>query len=175
MAERKNRQLLEVVRASLLEAHMPTRYWGEAITTATYLINKLPSSTLQFQTPLSVLHDAINTPTVSNLPPKVFGCTTFVHLHKPLRNKLEPRALKCVFVGYAQHQKGYRCYHPSTHKLYVTLDVVFQEDKMYYSTPEMISDEDNQGFLQAPKDNLYHLDVICGNITPNLSHMLQQR
>jgi len=57
-------------------------------------------------------------------------------------------------------KKGYRCYHPPTHKLYVTLDVVFYEDKMYYSTPEMISDEDNQGNLQAPKDNLYHLDVI---------------
>ena len=118
---------------------------GEAIKAAAYLNNKLPSNTLQFQTPLSVLYDAIKSPTVSNLPLKVFGCTSFVHLHKPLRHKLEPRALKCVFVGYAQHQKGYRCYHPPTHKLYVTLDVVFHEDKMYYSTPKMISDEDNQG------------------------------
>ena len=31
---------------------------------------------------------------------------------------------------------------------------------MYYSTLEMISNEDNQGNLQAPKDNMYHLDVI---------------
>ena len=67
-----------------------------------------------------------------------------------------------MFVGYAQHQKGYRCYHPPTHKLYITLDIVFHEDKMYYSTPEMINDEDNQGNLQAPNDNLYHLDVISG-------------
>jgi hypothetical protein len=64
------------------------------------------------------------------MPPKIFGCTTFVHLHKPLRNKLEHQALKCVFVGYAQHQKGYHCYHPPTHKLYVTFDVIFHEDRM---------------------------------------------
>jgi hypothetical protein len=139
---------------------MPTRNRGEAITAAAYLINRLPSSTLQFQTPLSVLHDAIKSPTVLNLLPKVFGCTTFVHLHKPLRNKLETQAIKCVFVGYAQHQKGYRCYHPSTHKLYVTLNVLFHEDKMYYSTSEMINDKDNQGNLQAPKDNMYYLDAI---------------
>ena len=44
ITEHKNRHLLEVVRASLFKAHMSTKYWGEAITTATYLINRLPSS-----------------------------------------------------------------------------------------------------------------------------------
>jgi hypothetical protein len=28
-----------------------------------------------------------------NLPPKVFGCVAYVHLHKGLRTKLEPRGL----------------------------------------------------------------------------------
>uniref|UniRef100_A0A2N9HZW3 Integrase catalytic domain-containing protein n=1 Tax=Fagus sylvatica TaxID=28930 RepID=A0A2N9HZW3_FAGSY len=48
VAERKNRHLLEVVRASLFGAHMPTSYWGEAVTvtTAAYLINReCPSET----------------------------------------------------------------------------------------------------------------------------------
>ena len=48
VAEQKNCHLLEVVRASLFGAHMPTSYWGEAITTAAYLINRVPSSSLQF-------------------------------------------------------------------------------------------------------------------------------
>jgi hypothetical protein len=155
VAERKNRQLLEVVRASLFEAHMSTKYWGEAITAATYLINRIPSSTLGFQTPLSVLHKAICSPTVSHLQLRVFGCTAFVHLHKPLRNKLDPRALKCIFVGYAQHQKGYRCYHPPTQKLYVTLDVVFHENRMYYSAPESSSQEHNKDNWQTCYDDLY--------------------
>ena len=51
VAERKNRHLLEVVCASLIEAHMPLSYWGHALTSATYLINQVPSSTIDFRTP----------------------------------------------------------------------------------------------------------------------------
>ncbi|RVW41649.1 Retrovirus-related Pol polyprotein from transposon RE2 [Vitis vinifera] len=40
VAERKNRHLLEVVRASLIAAKTPISYWGEAITSAAYLINR---------------------------------------------------------------------------------------------------------------------------------------
>ena len=96
----------------------------------------MPSNSLQFETPFNVLHQALSAPSVPNLPPKVCGCVAFVHLHKPLRHKLEPQALRCVFVGYALHQKGYRCYHPTSRKEYVTLDVVFHEEEMYYSAPE---------------------------------------
>ena len=48
VAKRKNRHLLEDVRASLIEAHMPLSYWGEALTSAAYLLNRVPSSTINF-------------------------------------------------------------------------------------------------------------------------------
>ena len=73
---------------------MPLTYWGEAFVSAAYLINRAPSSTINFQTPFQALADAIVTPTVPNLPPRVFGCVAFVHLHKHHRNKLTPRALR---------------------------------------------------------------------------------
>ena len=38
----------------------------------------------------------------------------------------------CVFIGYSDFQKGYRCYHPPTDTLYVTLDVSFRESEPYY-------------------------------------------
>ena len=123
--------MLEIVRACLLEAHMPTSYWGEALTSAIYLINRVPSRTLQFQTPFQALHNSIHAPTTSNLPPRVFGCVAFVHLHKHQRSKLTPQALRCVFLGYAQNQKGYRCYHPPKNNMYTTLDVVFHEDNIF--------------------------------------------
>ncbi|KAK0589507.1 hypothetical protein LWI29_015242 [Acer saccharum] len=94
------------------------------------------SSAMMFQTSLQSLIAAISAPTVSNVQSKVFGYVAFVHFHKPLQNKLEPRALRCVFVRYGLHQKGYRYYHPHFHKIYVTLEVTFHEDVMYYSNPK---------------------------------------
>ena len=107
VAEQNNRHLLEVVRASLIEAHMPLFYWGHALTSAAYLINRVPSSTIDFRTPSHALIEAIVAPVGQNLPPHIFGYVAFVHLHKRQRNKLTPRALRCVFLGYAAYQKGY--------------------------------------------------------------------
>ncbi|RVW89075.1 Retrovirus-related Pol polyprotein from transposon RE1 [Vitis vinifera] len=63
----------KVVRAFLIAAKTPISYWGEAITSATYLINRVPSSSINFQTPLQALTNAVVAPTIPNLPPRVFG------------------------------------------------------------------------------------------------------
>lgn len=131
VAKQKNRQLLEVVHASLIEAHMPLSYWGEALNSAAYLINWVPSSSIDFQTSFQALSDAVVAATVPNLPPHIFGCVAFVHLHKHQCNKLTPLALRCVFLGYATHQKGYRCYHLPTRRMFITMDVVFHEDCIF--------------------------------------------
>ena len=107
VVERKNRHLLEVVRASLIAAKLPISYWVEAITSAAYLISWVPSSSINFQTPLQALTNVIVAPTVPNLPPRVFSWVAFVHLHKHQCTKLTSHALQCVFVGYALHKKGY--------------------------------------------------------------------
>ena len=52
VAERKNWHLLEVARASLIAAKIPISYWGEAVTSAVYLINRVPFNSIDFQTPL---------------------------------------------------------------------------------------------------------------------------
>ena len=142
---------------------MPTNYWGEAITTAAYLINRVPSSSLQFQTPFDVLHHTVSAPTIPNMSPKVFGCVAFVYLQKGLRTKLEPQALRCVFVGYALHKKGYRCCHPPFRKLYVTLDVVFHENDMYYSAFESSLQGENGDEVQTLQHPLDNLDFISGD------------
>lgn len=43
VAERKNRTLCESARNMLFDAGLPTKYWGEAISTACYIQNRLPT------------------------------------------------------------------------------------------------------------------------------------
>jgi hypothetical protein len=51
MAERKNRHLLDVTRTLLLQASVPSRFWVEALSTAVFLINRLPSTVIDFDSP----------------------------------------------------------------------------------------------------------------------------
>ncbi|RVW54333.1 Retrovirus-related Pol polyprotein from transposon RE1 [Vitis vinifera] len=137
VAERKNRHLLEVVRASLIAAKTPISYWGEAITSAAYLINRVPFSSINFQTPLQALTNAEVAPTVPNLPPRVFGCMTFVHLHKHQCTKLTSHALQysMYFSSESELQGEY-------HKEIQTLDYdyhISEEDESRQS--ELVNQE----------------------------------
>ena len=124
-AERTNRQIMEIVRASLFGMNLPKYYWGEAVKSAAYLINRIPSSAIEFQSPQQKMESLLSVPHLPNLEPRVFGCTVYVHIPKVLRSKLDPCAKRCVFVGYSEFQKGYRCYDPHHQKLHVTLDASF--------------------------------------------------
>jgi hypothetical protein len=67
------------------------------------------------------------------VPPKVFGCVWFVKDHQPTVGKLNPQAVKCIFVGYASTQKVYKCWDPIGRRLFVSMDVTFREAKPYYT------------------------------------------
>ena len=64
---------------------------------------------------------------------KVFGCIAYVHVLDELRTKLDPKAEKCVFIGYSLEQKGDKCYNPVTRQLRVSRDVVFDEMASWYA------------------------------------------
>ena len=132
VAEWKNRTLLEMTRAIMLESHVPTYLWPEAVATANYLTNRLPTKALNYQTPLEALQIHQSIPSSHSLPSRIFGCTIYVHYPKRVRHKLEPRVVKRVFVGYGKNQKGYRCFDPLTRRMYTTMDCEFLETKFYY-------------------------------------------
>ncbi|KAL6349124.1 hypothetical protein AAG906_033780 [Vitis piasezkii] len=134
-AEKKNMHILETTRALLINAHVPNRYWSDAVATTVHLLNRMPTKVLQFQTPLKVISDHVSLPTILMIPPRIFGCVAFVHLHKNQRTKLDPCAVRCLFLGYGVHKKGYRCYDPIGKRTYITMDVTFLESKKKFPSP----------------------------------------
>ena len=139
IAERKNRHLLETARALLFTSNVPHRYWGEAVLSAAYLINRLPSKVLNFSTPYQVFKNFFpHYRAFSDLPLKIFGCTAYVHNHSfQIHSKLEPKASKCIFIGYAAHQKGYKCFCPTDHRVYTSMNVTFDESSPYYGKTDI--------------------------------------
>lgn len=126
-AERKHRHILDTVRALLLSASCPDRFWGEAALTAVYTINRVPSSVLANISPFEKLFN--KSPDYTLLRP--FGCVSFVLLPPPERNKLEPRARLCCFLGYGVEHKGYRCWDPISNRLRISRHVTFWEHTMF--------------------------------------------
>lgn len=122
-AERKHRDIVEKGLALLSQASVPLKFWDEAFLTATYLINRLPSSVLNFQTPFQHLYSTA--PEFNHL--KVFGCACWPNLRPFNSRKLSYRSIRCAFLGYSPLHKGYKCLDISTGRVYISRDVIFDE------------------------------------------------
>ena len=59
---------------------------------------------------------------------RTFGCACWPNLRPYNARKLEFRSKQCVFLGYSNHHKGFKCLEPSTGRVYVSRDVVFDEN-----------------------------------------------
>jgi hypothetical protein len=89
----------------------------------------MPSRILGMKSPAELLLGKCD----FKVPPKVFGCVCFVKDHRPTVGKLDPQATKCIFVGYASTQKGYKCWDPTGRMLFLSMDVTFREKEPYYT------------------------------------------
>jgi len=136
VAERKNRHIAEIARAMLNEKNLPNYLWAEAVATAVYIMNRTPTAAVHGMTPEEKFTG--KKPDVSHL--RVFGCIAYVHVPDEKRSKLDPKAEKCIFIGYSSEQKGYRCFNPSTRKWQVSRDVVFDEMASWYSPLKVAED-----------------------------------
>ncbi|GJZ50579.1 cysteine-rich receptor-like protein kinase 8 [Tanacetum coccineum] len=121
--ERKHRHILEVARALRFQSSLPLRFWGDCVTTATYLINRFPSPILKYKTPYEMILN--KEPDYSSL--RVFGCFAVATNPSRIPDKFAPKGVPCVFIGYPAHQKGYKLYNLLTHSCFVSRDVQFHE------------------------------------------------
>jgi hypothetical protein len=60
----------------------------------------------------------------------------FVPSH--LRSKFDKKAIRCIFVGYDNERKGWKCCDPNTNPCYTSRDVVFDEASSWWSSQAVV-------------------------------------
>lgn len=109
-----------MARCMLLDANMDKKFWGEAVSTANFLQNRLPIRATE-KTPHELW---LNEKTyVKNL--HVFVCKALVHVPKEHRKKLDAKSEEYIFIRNIEESKAYRFLNAATGALKISLDAVF--------------------------------------------------
>lgn len=127
VAERYNRTILESAKSMLHFSGLKLELWAEASACAVYLLNRVLCKAMTDMTPYEGWHK--RKPNLSHL--RVFGCYAYAHVPKEERLKLDPKGLKCVFVGYCETQKAFRLRDPASNKVKISRDVLFNEKDLF--------------------------------------------
>src|SRR5579859_5146914 len=123
VAEKINCTLFDMVCPMLDSSGTLLELWSEALHTACYIRNRLPSRSLDGKSP----HEAWTgtKPNVGHI--RKFGSLVYCHIPKKSgRKKLEGKALRTYLVGYQSHGI-YRVYHPETKSIRITRDLKIHE------------------------------------------------
>ena len=85
-----------------------------------------------------------------------------------LWKKLDPKAEKCIFIGYSLEQKGYRCYNPIKGEFRVSKAIIFDEMISWYASSgdALKEDDDHDSYVQTEKKESQSLS---GPETPSSS------
>lgn len=123
VVERRNQTVVGTARSMLKAKGLPGEFWGEAVTTAVYILNRASTKGAGGRTPYELWTGS--RPAVHHL--RTFGCVAHVKTTGHLK-KLDDRSKPTIFVGYEPGSKAYRTYDPATRRVCVTRDVVFDEE-----------------------------------------------
>jgi hypothetical protein len=123
VVERHNATVVGAARSMLKAKGLPNQFWGEAVLTAVYILNRTPTRSVKGVTPFEVWYG--RKPSVHHFC--TFGCIVYVKNTKPFLSKLDDRGRRMIFIGYEQGTKAYRVYDPMTDHVHITRDVIFDE------------------------------------------------
>nr|GEV59697.1 hypothetical protein [Tanacetum cinerariifolium] len=126
VSKRRNRTLLDMVQSMMSQKTLPKSFWDYALETVVLILNMVPTKKVE-KTPYEVWHG--QAPKLSYL--KVWGCEALVKqdtLTKP--DKLEPRSIKCIFIGHPKETIRYSFYYPPENKVLVARNAEFLENSL---------------------------------------------
>ena len=135
-----NRTIAERVRCMRLNARLPKVFWTETINTASFIINRSPSSAINFK----ILEEVWSGRLVDYSSLKIFSCPAYVYVQSGDHSKLDLKSRKYIFLGFGKGVKGYRLWDPISKKTMSSKDVTFDEAFMLKQNEVKTCDESSQ-------------------------------
>jgi len=157
LAERTNRTIMENARCILEDSKLGKEFWGYAVLNATHIYNRLPSRSHNDISPLE--HWTGKIAEIGHL--RIFGSTTSMHVPSKKRQKLDPKSVRCVLVGYEEDagSRVYRLYNPITKKVVVSRDVIIDELSVIGNAQEVSHITSTEWNKEAPTTALKQSEV----------------
>jgi hypothetical protein len=141
---------MDMVRSMLSNSTLPLSLWMEALKTAAYIINRVPSKSVP-KTPYELWNGRKSSINYFH----VWGCPAEAKIFNPQIGKLDPKTISYHFIGYPEKSKGYRFYCPNrTTKFTDTRHAMFLECDVS-STPREINLEEIQNYVSPPMTHDY--------------------
>ncbi|KAH9678145.1 Integrase catalytic domain-containing protein [Citrus sinensis] len=174
ITERRNRTLLDMVRYMLSNSTLPDFLWGEALKTAAYILNQVPSKSAP-KTPHELWLG--KRPNLRHF--HVWGCRVEVRPYNPQSRKLDPKTISGHFIGYCIGSKGSRFYCRSHTTRIIESDcaIYFEDDHNGGSSkPHSLTLREERVVLPIPSFptsamGLSHIDV--SSVNPELHHDIE--
>ncbi|CAI7860331.1 unnamed protein product [Closterium sp. NIES-53] len=126
IAERRIGLIMEVARTSMIHAAAPHFLWPFAVRYAVHQLNLWPRVSLPETSPTLCWTGQVGDASVF----RVWGALSLVR--DTSTNKLSPRTLCCIFLGFPTDAPPWQFYHPRSFRVFSSQDVTFDESVHYY-------------------------------------------
>lgn len=148
VSERFNRLLLDVSRTMMCETDLSKEFWGDAVLSAAYVLNRRPSRAIEGRTPASIWFGTTDLKKV-----RVFGCKCY-YSPLPRQSKLDERGKEARLLGYVDN--GWRLWDIEDQKVIVARDVKFIEKEEKKTVPRVVTvhgcDEGGEERVQSEEE-----------------------
>ncbi|CAI7931720.1 unnamed protein product [Closterium sp. NIES-54] len=144
IAERRIGVVMDVARTSMIHAAAPHFLWPFAVQYAAHQLNLQPRVSLPETSPTLLWTGKVGDASAF----RVWGSRAFVR--DLSADKLSPRAVPCVFLGFPPDALGWQFYHPTSRLVLSSQDVTFDES---VPAPSGVSQVDADEPVEVPVDS----------------------